>query len=27
MKIYQKALLHRYRFYSFWDGMYIRWKS
>ncbi len=27
MKIYQKALLHQYRFYSFWDGMYIRWKS
>ena len=27
MRIYQHALNHRYRFYSFGDGMYIRWKS
>lgn len=25
-KIYTHAVEHKYRFYSFWDGMYIRWK-
>jgi S-adenosylmethionine:tRNA ribosyltransferase-isomerase len=25
-KIYDYAIWARYRFYSFWDGMYIRWK-
>lgn len=26
MNIYQKAIEKKYRFYSFWDGMYIQWK-
>ncbi len=26
MNIYRYAIEKRYRFYSFWDGMYIRWK-
>lgn len=26
MKLYEKAIQNQYRFYSFWDGMYIRWK-
>lgn len=25
MKIYEHAIQQQYRFYSFWDGMYIRW--
>jgi S-adenosylmethionine:tRNA ribosyltransferase-isomerase len=26
MEIYRYAISQQYRFYSFWDGMYIRWK-
>jgi S-adenosylmethionine:tRNA-ribosyltransferase-isomerase (queuine synthetase) len=26
MDIYEKAIRKKYRFYSFGDGMYIRWK-
>jgi S-adenosylmethionine:tRNA ribosyltransferase-isomerase len=27
LDIYKTAIEKKYRFYSFWDGMYIQWKD